>query len=241
VKAALVTGGSGGIGLAIARMLASDGYALTIAARRPEPLQAAADALRTEFGVPVESVAGSLASDDAVRAAVDAHAAAYGRMDVLINNAGRGIVSPLESVKDSHLDLQLDLNLRSVIRCMQFSLPLLRAAVAADGIAQVVNMSSVVGKEGQRDLSIYSAAKHGVVGFTEAMNKELGHEHIRSTVLCPAEVDTPLTEYFRDVIPQDEMIQVSDVAEAVRCLLGLTRYCVVPEVVFLRAGGVWGA
>jgi NAD(P)-dependent dehydrogenase (short-subunit alcohol dehydrogenase family) len=234
-KAALVTGASSGIGLAIAHMLADEGYALTIAARRPEPLADAAEELRGR-GVRVESVAGNLGHDDQIRAVVDRHAEAYGRIDVLVNNAGRGIMSPLEDLPDKHVDLQIDLNLRSVVRFTKLAIPLLRAAVRASGLAQVINLSSIAGKVGQRDLAVYSATKAGVVGFTDAMNRELSGEQIRSTVLCPAEVDTPLTEPFRDTIPTDEMIQTEDIAEAVRYLLGLTRFCVVPEIAFLRPG-----
>jgi NAD(P)-dependent dehydrogenase (short-subunit alcohol dehydrogenase family) len=234
-RSALVTGASSGIGLAISRMLAEEGYALTMAARRPGPLADAADLLRAG-GAEVESVAGGLTDADQIRAVVDRHASVYGRLDVLVNNAGRGITSPLEDLADKHVDLQIDLNLRSVVRFTKLAIPLLRAAVEAAGVARVVNVSSVAGKVAARDLAVYSAAKAGVVAFTDAMNRELGPEHIRSTVLCPAEVDTPLTEPFRDTIPQDEMIQTSDIAEAVRYLLGLTRFCVVPEIVFLRPG-----
>lgn len=232
MKAALVTGGSGGIGLAIARVMADEGYALTLAARRPEPLEAAAADLRRT--TPVEAIAGNLADPAAVAAAVDRHRAAYGRMDVLVNNAGRGIMSPLEEQPDKHVELQLDLNLRSLIHCTKLSLPLLRAAAAHEGTAHIINLSSIAGKQGTAGLSVYSAAKAGVVGFTEAVNAELAPQGIRATALCPAEVDTPLTDPFRETIPGDEMIQVDDVAEIVRCLLNLSRYCLVPEVAFLR-------
>lgn len=232
-KAALVTGASAGIGLAIARVLADEGYALTVAARRPEPLADAAEELRGR-GVPVESVAGNLADDERVRAVIDRHAKAYGRMDVLVNNAGLGIISPLEDLPDKYVDLQLDLNLRSVVRFTKLAIPLLRNAVGAAGQAQVFNVSSIAGKLGQADLAVYSAAKAGVVGFTDALNRELSGQHIRSTVLCPAEVDTALTEPIRDRVPPGEMIQTDDIAETVRYLLRLTRFCVVPEVILLR-------
>jgi NAD(P)-dependent dehydrogenase (short-subunit alcohol dehydrogenase family) len=234
-KAALVTGASSGIGLAIARMLADEGYALTIAARRPDPLAEAADDLRSR-GVPVESVAGSLTDSDQVQAVVDRHAQVYGRLDVLVNNAGRGIISPLEDLADKHIDLQIDLNLRSLILFTKRCIPLLRKGVQAGGIAQVVNLSSIAGKIPEANLGVYSAVKAGVIAFTDSMNREFSTEHIRFTALSPAQVDTPLTEPFRATIPIDEMIQVEDIAEAVRYLLGLTRFCVVPEIAFLRPG-----
>jgi short-subunit dehydrogenase len=153
-RAAIVTGASSGIGLAIAHVLVEEGHALTIAARRPEKLEAAA----------------------------------------------RG----------------------------------LRDAGAEHRRALVVNTSSISGKSGQPWLSVYSATKAAVVGFTQAMHKELGAEGIKSTALCPAFVDTPMTDFVKDQVPPEEMIQVSDVAETVRVLLKMSPGCVVPEVQFLR-------
>ena len=113
------------------------------------------------------------------------------------------------------------------------SMEMLRAAGAGDG-ALVVNMASITGKIGTPGLSVYSATKHGMVGFTQAMNGELRDAGIKSCVLCPAFVDTPLTDYLKDEIAPEEMIRVEDVAEGVRYLLKLSRYCVIPELVFAR-------
>ena len=111
-----------------------------------------------------------------------------------------------------------------------------RAAGSEHRNALVVNLSSISGKSGQAWLSVYSATKAAVIGWTEAMNKELNAEGIKSTALCPGFVDTPMTEFVREHVPPEEMIRTSDVAEAVRYLLKTSPKCVVPEIVFQRPG-----
>ncbi|HTX08683.1 MAG TPA: SDR family oxidoreductase [Solirubrobacteraceae bacterium] len=231
-RAALITGGSSGIGLAIARVLAEEGYALTLTSRRAPKLAAAAAGLRAE-GAVVFDLAGDVSEEATVRAVVAAHGEQYGRLDVLVNNAGQGIMGPIDDVSTKHLDLQLAVNLRSVILFYREAMPLLRVAGAGDG-ALVVNTASIAGKYGTAGLGVYSAAKHGIVGFTEAMNGELLEVGIKSTVLCPAYVDTAMTDALKDRIPASEMITVQDLAETVRSLLRLSPHCAIPEVVFRR-------
>ena len=115
---------------------------------------------------------------------------------MLVNNAGLGIDGAIDELETKHIDLQLALNLRSVILFYRESIDLLRAAGAEHGNALVVNMSSIAGKTRRRRASsVYSATKHGIVGFTEAMNGELSGAGIKSCVLCPGFVDTQLTDY----------------------------------------------
>jgi short-subunit dehydrogenase len=117
------------------------------------------------------------------------------------------------------------------------ALELLKAAGAEHRNALVVNTASISGKRGEAWLSVYSATKHGLVGFTEAMNKELSGDGIKSTALCPAFVDTPMTDFIKQHVPAETMIRAEDVAEAVRMLLRLSPGCVIPEVLFERPGG----
>jgi NAD(P)-dependent dehydrogenase (short-subunit alcohol dehydrogenase family) len=238
-RAAVVTGASSGIGLAIAEMLGEEGHALTIAARRPDKLDAAAESLRAK-GYDVEAVAGNLADEEVVREVVARHRERFGRLDVLVNNAGIGIGEAAGQLTTKKVDLQLDLNLRSPILFYREALELLKAAGAEHRNALVVNTSSISGKRGEAWLSVYSATKHGLVGFTEAMNKELNGEGIKSTALCPAFVDTPMTDFVKGHIPAEQMIRATDVAEAVRMLLRLSPGCVIPEVLFERPGGGLG-
>lgn len=234
-RAAIVTGASSGIGLEIARMLGEEGYGMTLAARRPEKLEAAAQGLR-EAGYDLQAVAANVSEEAEIQKVVQAHREKYGRLDVLVNNAGVGIGAPVGEIVTKRLDMQLDINLRSIPLFYRECVGMLREAAGEHRNALVVNTSSISGKRGEAWLSVYSATKHGVVGWTEAMNKELGAEGIKSTALCPAFVDTPMTDFVKEHVKPEEMIRPEDIAEAVRFLLRVSPACVVPEMMFVRPG-----
>ncbi|HEX8120735.1 MAG TPA: SDR family oxidoreductase [Solirubrobacteraceae bacterium] len=235
-RAAIVTGASSGIGLAVARLLGSEGWSVTIAARRPEKLQAAHDEL-AGAGYDVQQVAGNLGDETDIKRVVDAHRDKYGRCDLLMNNAGVGIGEPVGELTTKKLDIQLNTNLRSIPLFYREALDMLKAAGAEHRNALVVNTSSLSGKQGEAWLSVYSATKHGVIGFTQAMNKELANDGIKSCALCPGFVDTPMTDFVKGMIPAEDMIRPEDIAESVRFLLTLSPGCVIPEIVFQRPGG----
>jgi NAD(P)-dependent dehydrogenase (short-subunit alcohol dehydrogenase family) len=234
-RAAIVTGASRGIGLAIAEALAADGYGLTITARKPDPLQQAAERLRAD-GRPVEHLAANMANEDAIRAVVARHRERFGRLDVLVNNAGVGIGAAVAEQQSKYVDLQIAVNLRAIVLFYRECADLLRAAGAEHGKALVVNLSSYAGKSGQPWLSVYSATKAGVVGWTQAMNKELGAEGVKSVALCPGFVDTDMTDFVKGSVEAADMIRPEDIAAAVRFVLSLSPKCVVPEIVFERPG-----
>jgi NAD(P)-dependent dehydrogenase (short-subunit alcohol dehydrogenase family) len=234
-RAALVTGASSGIGLAIARMLGEEGCGLTVAARRPEKLAGAAASLR-EAGREVEEVAANMADEADIQRVVTAHRERWGRLDVLVNNAGVGIGAAIADAQTKRIDMQLDVNLRAIILFYRECADMLRAAGAEHGNALVVNMSSISGKSGQAWLSVYSATKAAVIGWTQAMNKELNGDGVKSVALCPGFVDTPMTEFAREHVSPEEMIRPEDVSESVRFLLRTSPTCVVPEIVFQRPG-----
>jgi NAD(P)-dependent dehydrogenase (short-subunit alcohol dehydrogenase family) len=236
-RAAIVTGGSSGIGLEIARMLLGEGYGVTVAARRPEKLEQAVADLSSD-GREIASVAGSMADEAVIRQVVATHRERFGRLDVLVNNAGVGIGAPVGEIQTKHLDMQLDVNLRAVVLFYRECVELLRAAAAEHHAALVVNTASISGKAGEAWLSVYSATKAGVICFTEAMNKELGQEGIKSCALCPAFVDTPMTDFIKENVAAQDMIRPQDIAEAVRMLLRVSPACVIPEIVFQRPGAI---
>jgi len=235
-RAALVTGGSRGIGLAIAEVLAADGYAVTLTARRPEPLAETAAAM-AERGLVVHHVAGNLAVEEDIRKVVAAHRDRFGRLDVLVNNGGVGVGATADEHETKMIDLQIDVNLRAIVLMYRETLGMLRYAGAEHGCAQVVNVASIAGKQPDAWLSVYSAAKAGVIAYTQAMNRELGEDGIRSVALCPGWVDTHMTDFIKDQVSPVEMIKPADVAAAVRFVLGLSPAAVVPEIVFERPGG----
>jgi NAD(P)-dependent dehydrogenase (short-subunit alcohol dehydrogenase family) len=235
VRAALITGGSSGIGLAIGRALAEDGYGVTLSARRPDKLEAAADQLR-EGGFEVEAVPANMAEEDEIKGLAQKHRERFGRCDVLVNNAGLGIGGPIAEAETKKLDLQLDVNLRAVYLMTRECLPMLKEAGVEHRKALIVNTASIAGKSGQGWLAAYSATKFGVVGLSQAMHREFGQEGIQVTALCPGFVDTAMTEWIKEQVSPDEMIRPEDIAEGVRYLLRTSPACIVPEIQFIRPG-----
>ena len=233
--AALVTGGSSGIGYAIARMLGHEGYGVTVVARRPDKLKRAVAQLRDQ-GLDVRAVAANLGDPDEVVRSVREHEERWGGLDVLVNNAGIGIRDSLEKLTRERLDLHWRVNVQALVIFYQESLEMLRKTAAAGRPAVVVNIASITGKIGQADLSAYSATKHAVVGFTESMNRELAAAGIRSTAICPAYVDTPMADVVRDIPEFGDLLQPDDCAQIVRMLLRLSRVAVVNDVTVRRAG-----
>lgn len=231
-RAALVTGGSSGIGLAIARALGHDGYRVTMSARRPDKLEAAAEGLRGE-GIEVEARPANMADEEEIRGLAAAHRERFGRLDVLVNNAGLGIGGAIAEAETKKLDLQLDVNLRAVYLMTRECIPMLKQAGAEHRKALIANTASIAGKYGQGWLAAYSATKFGVVGLSQAMHKELAGDGIQVTALCPGFVATAMTDWLEKV-PKEEMIQPEDIAEAVRYLLRTSPACVVPEIQFIR-------
>jgi NAD(P)-dependent dehydrogenase (short-subunit alcohol dehydrogenase family) len=234
-RAAIVTGGSSGIGLGIARVLGEEGYALTVAARRPEKLEEAVEGLRAD-GFEVNSVSGNLADEAVVQEVVRSHRERFGRLDVLVNNAGVGIGAAAHEHQTKFIDMQLDVNLRAIIILYRECAEMLKAAGAEHHNALVINLASIAGKSPQAWLSVYSATKAAVVAYAQAMNKELNGEGVKSVAFCPGFVDTDMTEFVKGTVPAQEMIRPSDVAEVGRMLLRLSPTCVIPEVIFQRPG-----
>jgi short-subunit dehydrogenase len=234
-RAAIVTGASRGIGLALAETLAAEGYGLTLTARKPDTLESVAGRLR-EDGFEVEFLAANMADEEAIAGVVRLHRERFGRLDVLVNNAGVGIGAPAGEHQTKFIDMQLAVNLRAIVVAYRECLDLLREAGAEHRNALVVNMASLAGKSPQPWLSVYSATKAAVISYTQAMNKELNGEGIKSVAFCPGFVDTDMTEFVKNSVPADEMLRTSDISEALRFLLNVSPACVVPEIVFQRPG-----
>ena len=225
MKSALVTGGSAGIGLALARMLKEDGYALTLAARRPEPLEEAARELDAH------AVAANVADPDECVRVVAAHVERFEGMDVLVNSAGIGIGGSFGDQQTKAFDLQLGVNLRAALVITRESLPLLRATRG-----HVINLASIAGTIPTPGLAVYAATKAALVSFTDSLNREEADNGIRATAICPAFVATKMTEWTG--LPAEEQIQTSDIVEIVRAILRLSPKARVPRVVIERVGDV---
>jgi NAD(P)-dependent dehydrogenase (short-subunit alcohol dehydrogenase family) len=232
-RSAIVTGGTRGIGRAIADALAEDGYSLTITGRRPDGVEQAVAELQ-DAGADVHGIALNHADPDAPAEIVKRHAERFGRLDVLVNNAGVGIGADATEHQTKFVSMMLEVNVRAVILFYREAIPLLKVSAEQTGQSHVINLSSLGGKSGQPWLSAYSATKAAVVGYTEAMSKELAPVGIKSTALCPGYVDTDMTEFVKEQLPADEMIRPQDIAEGVRFVLRMSRGCTIPEIVFMR-------
>ena len=223
VKSALVTGGSSGIGLALARMLRDEGYELTLVARRPEPLAAAA----AELGA--EAVSANLADGEECVRVVSAHGERWGGMDVLVNSAGLGVGGSFADQDTKRIGLQLDVNLRATMLVTRESLPLLRASRG-----QIITISSIAGTIPTPGLAVYGATKAALNSFTNSLNREEADHGVRATAICPAFVATRMTDWTG--IAPEEMIQLEDVVELVRTVLHLSPRARVPQIVIERVG-----
>jgi NAD(P)-dependent dehydrogenase (short-subunit alcohol dehydrogenase family) len=225
--AALVTGGSSGIGLAIARMLRDEGFELTLVSRRPEKVEAAA----AELGA--VGIAANMAEAEDCARIVAEHRDRFGRLDVLVNSAGIGIGGSVEDLPLKHLDLQLDVNLRGLFLVTQAAIPLLR-----DSRGWIVNLASIAGTLPTPGLATYGATKAAVIALTRSLNGELDADGVRAVALCPGFVDTPMAQWSG--IEPGEMIRPEDCAEVVRMCLRLSPHARIPQVVLERVGSVSG-
>ena len=223
MPSALVTGGSSGIGLAIARMLAEEGYALTLAGRKLERLEAAREGLDAAI---VQANVGD--EDDCVRVVAE-HVELHGGLDVLVNSAGVGIAGTVGDTTTKAWDLQQAVNLRGAFLVTREALPYLRATKG-----YVVNLASIAGTVPAPGLAAYGATKAALIGLTRTLAREEADSGVRATALCPGFVDTRMAAWTG--IPGDEMIAPEDCAEIVRALLRLSPYARVPVVVIERAG-----
>jgi NAD(P)-dependent dehydrogenase (short-subunit alcohol dehydrogenase family) len=139
-------------------------------------------------------------------------------------------------IEARRVDLQLDVNVRAMVLLYRECADMLRAAGAEHRNALVVNLASIAGKSGQPWLSVYSATKAAVIAFTQAMNRELAGDGVKSVALAPGFVDTPMTDFVKGSVAPQDMIRTADIAEAVRFLLRTSPACLVPEIVFQRPG-----
>lgn len=223
MPSALVTGGSSGIGLAIARMLRDEGFGLTVAARNVERLQVAAQELDAH------AVAASVLDEEDCARMVAEHVERHGGLDVLVNSAGVGFASTIADLSTKRFDVQLGVNLRGAFLVTRDALPHLRASRG-----YVVNIASIAGTIPTPGLSGYGASKAALISLTRSLAREEEGTGVRATALCPAFVDTAMAEWTG--LPGEQLIQPEDCAELVRALLRLSPAARVPVVVVERAG-----
>lgn len=186
--AALVTGASSGIGLAVSRTLIELGYRLTIVGRDQAKLAAA----RTLLGeAQTAAVPADLARPDAPGIVLAEHLTRCGRLDVLVHSAGVGLFGRLGEQSDRRVDLQIDLNLRALSRLVSHGLPHLEKAGREHGKALVAVISSMLGVDPQPGVVPYAMTKAAQRAFCAGAHTECAERGVQFTAICPAMVDTP--------------------------------------------------
>jgi 3-oxoacyl-[acyl-carrier protein] reductase len=231
---AVVTGGNSGIGEAIATDLAARGWRTVIAGRRDAENQRVADDLHARFGV--ESVArrADVSVEEDCRGLVEFTAERWGRLDLLVNNAGIGGGGKIADTSTDDFDRVLRTNLYSTYWCSREAYRIMRgqAPDSARGLrGAIINISSVCGVDAWAGVGIYCTSKHGIMALTKAMADEGAEDRIRVAAVCPAMVATPMTE-----VSGDAYIAPEDIAATVRYLLGLSAAAWPTEVVVRRRG-----
>jgi NAD(P)-dependent dehydrogenase (short-subunit alcohol dehydrogenase family) len=222
-RAAIVTGGSSGIGFAIGRMLRDEGFAVTLVSRTAEKVERAA----AELGVAAAAV--DISDPDACARLIADHGQRSGRLDVLVNSAGMGIAGAVERMPVKHFDLQVGVNLRGLFAITQAAIPLLR-----ETRGWIVSIASITGTIPSPGLAVYAATKAGIISLTRSLNEELDADGIRAIAICPRFVDTAMAEWSGMAVA--EMIQPEDCAEVVRMCLRLSPHARVPQVVVENMG-----
>lgn len=229
-KIAWVTGAGSGIGESAALKLAEEGAALVLTGRRAAPLEAVAARIRAAGGT-AEVQPADLMDKDAVKAIGAFIAGRFGRLDILVNNAGLNITARRWSVLDVEgVDELVRGNLSSAMYCVTVALPLMRAQ--KDGV--LIHTASMAGRViSPLSGAGYTAAKHGVVAMSHTINMEEGVNGIRSCVVCPGEVATPILDKRPHPVSAEErarMVQSEDVGELVRYVACMPPHVVLNEV-----------
>ena len=215
-KVIVITGASSGLGEATARLLSAQGATVVLGARRLDRLQTLADALNKAGGKAL-AIKTDVTRHAQVKSLVDAAVNTFGRIDVMINNAGLMPHSPLERLKIEDWDRMIDVNIKGVLYGIAAALP----AMQAQKGGHIINVSSVAGHKVRPGSAVYAATKHAVLALSEGLRQEVKHYNIRTTVISPGAMDTELIDSVTE----------ADVAAGLRKLYDIA----LPADAFARA------
>lgn len=233
-KVALVTGGSTGIGAAVACALAKAGAAVAITGRRKQRLDEVVAEI-TAVGGTALALASDVADEASAFGAVEACVEALGRLDIVINSAGVNEAGGIQSLDLAAWRKVIDVNLWGTIYTTKAAVPHLQAAGGGD----IINISSTAGRRAAGLFASYATSKHGVNGFTESIRQELGGDNIRVCVVEPGATDTEIADSISDPqwsaairshVTKGGAMQAADIAEAIMFVLALPRRANVSQI-----------
>ena len=228
-KVALVTGGGRGIGRAISLQLGRAGASVVAAARTAEQIEAVTEEITAEGGRAV-AVRTDVAQDSDILSLFDQIRERFGRLDVLVNNAGVGLFGPVEEFSAADFDRLVAVNLRGPFLCCQQAMRMM----IPQGSGYIINVSSVVGFKGYPNQSAYTASKHGVMGLTKSLACEARDHGIRVSAILPGGVDTDLIRSARPDLDTSVLMKPRDIAQTVMYLLSLSDDAAVDQVYIRR-------
>ena len=249
---ALVTGAGGGIGAAIAQTLGEAGARVTLAGRQREPLVAAASTLPKDNALAVDGF--DVTSSEAIARGLAEAQAVFGRVDVLVNNAGEAPSAPFDKTDLDLWSRVMSVDLTGVFLVTRAVLPDLKARGAG---ARIINIASTAGLKGYAYVSAYVAAKHGVIGLTRALAIEFARAGITVNAVCPGFTETPLLDRAVDNIiaktkrsrddaratlaatnPQGRLVTPEEVADAVLWLASPGAHSITGQAIVVAGGEV---
>ncbi|MEU0506031.1 SDR family NAD(P)-dependent oxidoreductase [Nocardia sp. NPDC005998] len=245
---ALVTGAGTGIGAAISRALAGDGAAVVLVGRRSAYLEEVAAQIRASGGS-----ASVFAADIAQRAqaalAVEHAISEFGRLDIVVNNAGVMHVGPVADAPEGEWERMIDVNLNGTLYITQAAIPHLGESADAGPrrVADIVNISSTAGRVARPGTAVYNLTKFGVNAFSEALRQELQPRRVRVGVIEPGNVATDLVSHTRAELLESVQSQINsierlvpeDIADAVTYMVGRPRRVAVNEMLVRAADQSW--
>jgi NADP-dependent 3-hydroxy acid dehydrogenase YdfG len=238
-SAALVTGASSGIGEATARLLAEQGATVALVARRADRLEALADEIRAGGGTALALEADVTRRGEA-EAAVERTVEELGGLDVLVNNAGVMLLGPIADAPLEEWERMVQVNVLGLLYCAKAALPhLLEAAERGPReTADLVNVSSVAGRQVRLGSGVYNATKHAVGAFSESLRQEVTGRHVRVSLIEPGAVDTELSSHNRPEILDNlkkrfadmDRLSAGDIADAILYVVSRPRHVAINEI-----------
>jgi NADP-dependent 3-hydroxy acid dehydrogenase YdfG len=240
---ALVTGASSGIGQATARVLAAQGAAVALAARRKDRLEMLAAEIEDHGGQALV-IEADVTSQTQAKEVVERTVAKFGRLDLVINNAGVMLLGPAENAPLEEWERMVSLNVNGMLYIAHAALPhLLKAAGdSARGVSDLVNISSTAGRQARAGAGVYNLTKFGVTAFSESLRQEFTSRHVRVSVIEPGRVDTELVSHVRPEIwatrgmSHFDPLEAADIADAIEYVVTRPRHVAINEMLIRPTG-----